>query len=149
MSEVTVRLATEADLDVVAVLFDDYRQFYGRPAEADTCRAFMAERLTGSDAVVLLAEASAVAVGFAQLYPLFSSVAARRIWLLNDLFVRPDARRAGVGRTLLDAARRHAVATGAARLELATAHTNAEAQRLYESAGYVRDTVFVRYRLEV
>ena len=149
MGEVTVRLATPADLDAVAILFDGYRQFYGQPPDAGIARAFMAERLAGTDAVVLVAEASGVAVGFVQLYPLFSSVAARLIWLLNDLFVSPEARRSGVARALLGAAARHAVETGAARLELATAHTNTAAQRLYESAGYVRDEGFARYRREV
>ena len=149
MTDLTVRPATPADLDAVAPLFDAYRRFYGRPADLAASRAFLAERLTNGESVVLVAEAGSVAVGFAQLYPLFSSVAARRVWLLNDLFVAPEARWGGVGRALLEAARRHAVATGALRLELATEHANAEARRLYESAGYVPDAAFVRYSLEV
>ena len=52
-------------------------------------------------------------VGFAQLYPSFSSVSLRPIRILNDLFVDPDHRRSGAGRALLDAARDHARQTGA------------------------------------
>jgi len=39
------------------------------------------------------------ATGFTQLYPLFSSVAARRKWLLNDLLVAPELRLKGYGET--------------------------------------------------
>jgi GNAT superfamily N-acetyltransferase len=33
-----------------------------------------------------------------------SSVSLKRLWILNDLFVRPDVRRGGVGRRLLSPA---------------------------------------------
>jgi ribosomal protein S18 acetylase RimI-like enzyme len=88
-------------------------------------------------------------VGFVQLYPLFSSTAARprRLWLLNDLYVAPEARSGGVGRALMDRARELAKATDAVGLELATARTNVRAQRLYESLGYRIDEHFLRYEL--
>ena len=55
-------------------------------------------------------------MGFVQLYPLFSSTARRprRLWLLNDLYVAPEARQGGVGRALMRRARRLAEETGAA-----------------------------------
>jgi len=31
-------------------------------------------------------------MGFAQLYPSFSSVSMKRLWILNDLFVSSEAR---------------------------------------------------------
>jgi GNAT superfamily N-acetyltransferase len=86
------------------------------------------------------------AIGFTQLYPAFSSVSARRIWILNDLFVTPGARGNGVARQLLDMAKNHAVATGAKRLALSTARDN-PAQKLYESVGYERDNLFYHYSL--
>lgn len=39
--------------------------------------------------------------------------AVRRLWILNDLFVRPGVRRGGVGRRLLERAREWAVETDA------------------------------------
>ena len=68
------------------------------------------------------------ALGFVQLYPSFSSVSMRKIWILNDLYVATNARRYGVGRLLMDRARDFARDTGALRLELTTARTNAAAQ---------------------
>ncbi len=144
-----VRQAGPGDVDAVAPLFDAYRQFYQQPSDPALARAFIAERLARSESVIFLAERDGRAVGFVQLYPLFSSTAARprRLWLLNDLFVSPSARGGGVAHALMDRARRLAEETGAAGLELATARTNTPAQRLYESLGWRQDEQFLRYEL--
>jgi hypothetical protein len=42
---ILVRRATVADLDVVAPLFDAYRQFYAQPADLGVARSFRVERL--------------------------------------------------------------------------------------------------------
>lgn len=147
---VEVRRATPEDVPAVAPLFDAYRVFYGREPDPELARGFLRERLERAESVVFLAldgEAGR-AVGFTQLYPLFSSVAARRKWLLNDLFVAPEARVRGVGGALLEAARWFAVETGAGGLELATAPDNVTAQRLYEATGWKRDA-FLHYALDV
>ncbi|HET9040175.1 MAG TPA: GNAT family N-acetyltransferase, partial [Gemmatimonadales bacterium] len=135
--------------DAVAPLFDAYRQFYRQPSDPGLARRFLAERLEREESVVFVAERDGRAVGFVQLYPLFTSTAdrPRRLWLLNDLFVAPEARGGGVGRALMDRARRLAEETGAAGLELATARTNTVAQRLYDSLGYRGDDQFLRYEL--
>lgn len=65
-----------------------------------------------------------------------------RIWILNDLFVAPAARRGGVGRAMLTEAAQFGRRMGSARLILSTARTNGPAQRLYESMGWQRDEVF-------
>jgi GNAT superfamily N-acetyltransferase len=144
-----VRQAGPADVDLVAPLFDAYRQFYRQPSDLALAREFLAERLDRQESVIFLAERDGCAVGFVQLYPLFSSTAARprRLWLLNDLFVAAAVRGGGVGRALLDRARRLAEDTGAVGLELATARTNVGAQRLYQSLGYRLDDQFLRYEL--
>lgn len=130
---------------MIVPLFDGYRQFYGQPSERDRVRGFLSERLTQGDSVLLIAEADGRAVGFTQLYPSFSSVSMARIFILNDLFVRPEARRSGVARLLLEAAAGRAREAGAIRLTLSTAHTNTAAQALYTSAGWERDAVFSVY----
>jgi GNAT superfamily N-acetyltransferase len=144
-----VRQAGPADVDLVAPLFDAYRQFYRQPSDLALAREFLAERLDRQESVIFLAERDGCAVGFVQLYPLFSSTAARprRLWLLNDLFVAAAVRGGGVGRALLDRARRLAEETGAVGLELATARTDVGAQRLYQSLGYRLDDQFLRYEL--
>ena len=143
------RRATLADLDALVPLFEGYRQFYGEAPDPATSRAVLADRLRAGDSVVFLAEEGGVAVGFTQLFPIFSSTRCRRLWLLNDLFVSPAARQHGTGRALLEAARAFAVASGAVGLELMTARSNTTAQRLYESLGWTLDEVFLHYELGV
>jgi ribosomal protein S18 acetylase RimI-like enzyme len=144
---VDIRRATPADLDLVAPLFDAYRQFYACSPDPDLARRFLGDRLERGESVVFVAVADGEGVGFVQLYPTFTSIGARRAWILNDLFVAPEARRQGVGRRLMDAARQMAEEMGAAWLELATAKDNDRAQALYRSCGYNKDEVYDRFKL--
>lgn len=145
--DTTIRRASAADLDALVPLFDAYRVFYAQPSDPVRARDFLAARFSNGESVVLVAERGASAVGFTQLYPIFSSVRTARTWLLNDLFVAATARRQGVGAALLKAAAEHAHALGAASLSLSTALDNAPAQALYESLGWQRDRQFCEYAL--
>jgi GNAT superfamily N-acetyltransferase len=147
-----IKRATVSDLDDAAPLFDAYRQFYGQRSDAPAARAFLDERLRRDESVIFLALAGddgGEALGFTQLYPSFSSVSLKRLWILNDLFVGPGVRRGGVGRRLLERAREWAIETEAKGLVLATAVTNSTAQALYESCGWRRDDEFQHYHLYV
>ena len=145
---VAVRYATIEDLEPLAELFDAYRQFYGQASDPPLAREFLAARFGYQQAVVLVAAApSGELLGFTQLFPSFSSVRACRIFVLNDLFVAPEARRQGVARELLVRAADVARALGAGSLSLATARSNHAAQKLYESLGWQRDEFFLHYDL--
>jgi ribosomal protein S18 acetylase RimI-like enzyme len=145
-----IRLATVADVDRVAPLFDSYRQFYGLPSDLPLCRHYLAERISRDESVVLLAAgADGATLGFVQMYLGFSSLAAARTCVLYDLFVDPVARQRGVGRRLMEAAADEARRRGAVSLVLSTAKTNRNAQRLYESLGWVRDEEFFEYSLRL
>jgi GNAT superfamily N-acetyltransferase len=148
-----IKRATVSDLDDAASLFDAYRQFYGQRSDIAAARAFLDERLQRDESVIFLAVADGgprdEAVGFTQLYPSFSSVSLKRLWVLNDLFVGPNVRREGVGRRLLERARDWAIETGAKGLVLATAVDNSNARALYESCGWQRDDDFQHYHLFV
>ncbi|WP_226501620.1 GNAT family N-acetyltransferase [Pseudomonas sp. MWU16-30322] len=142
--------ATAADLEAVAQLFDAYRGFYQQPSNLAQSRAFIAERMAGNESAIFLAQDENVeALGFVQLYPTFSSIDAHRTWLLSDLFTAPAARGRGVGRLLMNTARDFALQTGAKGLVLETATDNFTAQGLYESLGYVRDTGYYTYVLDL
>jgi putative acetyltransferase len=136
-------------VELIVPLFDAYRQFYGRPSDPEGARRFLAERLDRDESVILAVVEDGRAVGFTQLYPSFSSVSMKPIWVLNDLFVDEAARGRGVGAALLRAARRHAGRTGAVRLALSTSVTNATARSLYERDGWRRDTAFLHYEYEL
>lgn len=138
------------DLDALTPLFDAYRVFYRQASDLPLARRFLHERMSLRESVILLAHDGNTRqpLGFAQLYPGFSSVSVQRVWILNDLFVAPEARRSGVARALLQRARSHAVATGVSRLTLETAEDNHSAQQLYASKGWQRDEGF-HYQLSV
>src|SRR5215467_10081663 len=141
-SAIDIRQARVEDLELIVPLFDAYRQFYRQPSEPERAKEFLLERFEHNQSIIFLAFERAAALGFTQLYPSFSSGAMARIFILNDLFVIPEARRRGVGSALLLAARAHALRAGAVRLVLSTEVTNASAQTLYEKLGWKRDTVF-------
>lgn len=147
MNDPTLRHATLDDLDQLAPLFDAYRRFYEQPGDIARARAFLRERLERGESTILVAEEAGRLLGFCQLYPTWCSVAAVRVFILSDLFVDPDARRGGVGRALMRAARDFGHRAGAARLDLQTAHANSRAQALYESEGWTLDEVYRTYNL--
>lgn len=143
-----VRRAGREDLDRLTELFDAYRVFYEQPSEPERARAFMRERLEQDDSVVFVGEVGdGVLRGFTQLYPSLSSVSMARIFVLNDLYVAPEARRSGVARALMESSHAHARSAGAVRVTLSTAVDNTAAQPLYESMGYRRDVAFYHYDL--
>lgn len=142
-----VRSATLADLPQLAALFDGYRRFYGKLDDAQTSHHFIRQRLLAGDSHLLVYQQHGELLGFTQLLPLFSSVLAAKVWLLNDLFVAEQARRSGVGQALLHASAELARQHGVQRLDLVTAVDNHTAQALYQAQGWQRDTRFYRYQL--
>jgi ribosomal protein S18 acetylase RimI-like enzyme len=145
-----VRRATLDDLDVLAPLFDGYRQFYRQAPDLERARQFLRERLLKNESTLFLARgAGAVPLGFTQLFPSFSSVSMARSFVLNDLFVVPEARRAGVARALLGSAVAFCKELGAVRLSLSTEVTNTSAQALYVASGWSLQTEYQVYTLKL
>ena len=142
-----VRQGTIADLDDLVPLFDGYRTFYGQQPDEALARSFLLDRLRNLQSVIFIAHSDGQAIGFAQLFPSFSSGRVAPTFILNDLFVAPQARGKGAGRALLAAAAEYGKAVGAVRLTLSTAHDNGAAQSLYEGTGWSRETTFVSYNL--
>ena len=138
------------DIDLVAPLFDSYRQFYEQPPDPAAAREYVGQRVSRDESVVFLALVGfgprAVGVGFTQLYPSFTSVGMKKIWILNDLFVHPDHRRGGVARMLIEKAEVFARDDGAVRLKLQTEHSNTEARSLYEKMGREIEDKYVQYK---
>ena len=142
-----VERAGSAQLDAATALFQGYLRFYGKCHDEVRSRAFVAARLEQRDSVFLLAWDGGCAVGFTQLYPAFASLSLAPSWILNDLYVEPDARGRGVATALMGAARQLAVGNGAAEIFLQTARDNDQARALYERLGYALDEEFLVYTL--
>jgi ribosomal protein S18 acetylase RimI-like enzyme len=146
MTDIQIRIATLADLDGVAALFDAYRQFYKQESDLSLARDFIHERMQREQSVILVAvTGDQQAIGFCQLYPLYCSITAKPIYSLSDLFVVSSVRRSGAGKALLQAAAKYAAEHRRVKMELITAKDNTTAQAAYESLGWKRDDVFYMY----
>ncbi|WP_354535560.1 GNAT family N-acetyltransferase [Ralstonia sp. 1138] len=136
LSIMQVRAANLADLNQLSDLFNRYRGFYQQPDDLALARAFLSERLQCHDSIIFVADADSRLLGFAQLYPTFSSISAKRAWILNDLFVAANSRQRGVAGALLAEVINHARESGAAWVNLETASDNVVAQELYRKFGF-------------
>ena len=92
--------ATISDLDQLFILFAQYRVFYEQPFELEEAKQYLAERLNGEESIIFIAIENKEQAGFTQLYPSFSSVGLKKIWILNDLFVSTDHRQKGIAQAL-------------------------------------------------
>jgi ribosomal protein S18 acetylase RimI-like enzyme len=137
---VSIIKASLNDLDSLTELFDLYRVFYKQESDQGSARKFLAERLKKKDSEIFIAFDDNKAIGFVQLYPSFSSVSMKCTWVLNDLYVKEQARGKGFGEQLLKKAITLAEETGAKGVLLETGKENVTAQRLYQKIGFVRET---------
>ena len=146
---VTFRLAESSDLDQLADLFDQYRQFYECPPDPSAAKNWIAENFERVRSTIFAADDGYQLIGFTQLYPALCSVDLVDYFVLYDLFVAPSARRQGIARALMNAASEWAKAQGAARLDLETARDNYPGQALYRNLGYELDEVFLKFSLDL
>ena len=134
----------------VSRLFNLYRIFYKQKDDLDSAKQFIKQRLENGDSTIFVSiNDDASLNGFVQLYPSFCSVSMIPILILYDLFVDPDIRTKGIGRSLMNKAEQYAQENGFKRLELSTAKDNFIGQSLYESLGYEVDDEFLQYSLEI
>ena len=145
MSSIQVRQAVFSDLETLANLFNDYRVFQGKASDLPAAVAFLKARFNHGESVVFLASEGTAPLGFAQLYPIYSSTVLARVFILNDLFVHESTRRKGVGSLLLSAVESYAWHHGAARVTLNVAIENTSGQALYEAQGWSKDAQFFMY----
>jgi len=150
--EVTIRRGTIDDIEEIANLFDAYRVFFEQGSDLSLAQEFLGNRLSNSESVIFCAYTSDErCVGFAQLYPSFSSVSAKRIWILNDLFVSESARGMGIGTKLLSEIEGFGEETQAKGVLIETTVSNIGAQKLYESNGYqkVKERIFYEWKNKI
>ncbi|MGB0494913.1 MAG: GNAT family N-acetyltransferase [Kangiellaceae bacterium] len=153
--------AQSKDKTDVANLFNQYRIFYQMNSDSKSAMQFISERLDQSDSIIYLARFCKInihsefsnraneACGFIQIYPAFSSVAMRPIWILNDLFVNDQCRNKGIAKGLMEHARLEAQKRGIFSIKLATAVDNSTAKNLYESLNYKKIDKFDNYSLKI
>ena len=140
-----IQLLSEEKVIHIAPLFDAYRTFYKQESDIVEATHFLQERVRNKESIILAAKIKNGYVGFIQLYPTFSSVAMKRAFILNDLYVDERFRRQGVANELMKAAFQFAVDNGARFITLETGTNNIKAQALYEKMGMVTENDVKHY----
>lgn len=138
-TRVSIRPARRDDVPVILALIRALAEY---ERLADQCRADAASleaTLFGERpaAEVLIAEVDGAAAGFALFFHNYSTFLARPGLYLEDLFVQPEHRGLGVGRRLMAALARIAVARGCGRFEWSVLDWNAPAIGFYRRLGAI------------
>jgi len=142
--------ATVKHIDMASALFDLYRQFYEQISDIEQAKKFLEERMKKNESEIFLAtdDEEITGMGFVQMYPAFSSVGLKKIWILNDLFVHKNFRKQGVAEALIKKCSELAKETEAKGIVLETAISNSEAQKLYDKTGFEKDSEHYYYFLK-
>lgn len=129
--------AEMAHLDQIVDLFDAYRVWYRKESNKEMARDFLTERIKNKESIIYACEnEQGKLIGFTQLYPIFSSVRMKKMWLLNDLFVDPNFRGQGISKMLINQAKDLCKKTNACGVLLETESTNDIGNNLYPATGF-------------
>lgn len=145
-----VRAATEDDVELVCGMIHALAEYERLEHECRATPARLHEHLFGPRRIAeaLVGSVDGRASGFALHFTTFSTFECRPgIWL-EDLFVRPEARGAGLGKALLVELARIARERGAARLEWTVLTWNEPALAFYAAQGARRLDGWVQHRVE-
>jgi len=145
-----IRAARAADVPVLLSLFGELAAYELLEHELHATEQKLSVALFGSRpaAAALIAERDSGAVGYALFFPTFSSfLTTTGVWL-EDLFVRPAHRGAGVGRALLSAVAAHVREQGGERLEWAALDWNEPALGFYRRMGARTMGEWITHRLD-
>jgi GNAT superfamily N-acetyltransferase len=148
-STTVIRPAEPGDIGVLLAMFGELARYEQLSDQLRATEQALSSALFGERAVprALLAERSSEAAGYALFFPTFSTFLAREGVWLEDLFVRPSHRKAGVGTALLAAVAARAAAQGG-RLEWAALDWNELALGFYRRLGARTMGEWVTHRLD-
>lgn len=136
-STVVIRSAVETDVPLILELIRGLAEYEKLLPEVEATEAKVRETLFGARpaAECLLAFVGPVPAGFAVCFTNYSTFLAKPGIYLEDLFVKPEFRRRGVGKALLLHLAKLANARGCGRLEWTVLDWNEPAIRFYQSLG--------------
>jgi GNAT superfamily N-acetyltransferase len=146
MAEIKVRPLIEADFDTWKVLWRGYIEFYKASIPEEmyeiTWKRLMDPNYNEHGFGALL---DGKLEGITHYSFQNSTWAMTNYCYLEDLFVNPDVRGAGLGRALIDEVKNVAISAGSQRLYWNTDSTNSTARKLYDS--YTLESGKVQYRI--
>ena len=146
---IVITRATKEHYKDVGALFDLYRQFYKYKTNLKASTKYIKDRINQNESFIFICFYKKEPAGFVQLYETFDSLNINKKLILYDLYVDKKYRKNGIGRKLMDKAKKLAKFKKIQNIELSTAKNNKKAQSLYESLDYIRDKEYYNYFLEL
>jgi GNAT superfamily N-acetyltransferase len=145
-----IRPAERRDVPLLLQLVRELAQYERATERVTGTETMLADALFGERpaAEAVVAEVGGEPAGFALFFTTFSTWLCRPGIYLEDLFVRPEHRRGGIGRQLLAHLAHLAVARGCGRLEWAALTWNTPALDFYAALGAERLGEWAGHRLE-
>jgi GNAT superfamily N-acetyltransferase len=145
-----LRAATPADVPIILRCIRGLAEYEHLLHECGATEALLQESLFGERKgaeVTLAFAADGTPAGFALWFQSYSTFLARPGLYLEDLFVFPEFRGHGLGRTLLASLARTAMERGYGRVEWAVLDWNEDAIGFYRSLGAVPMDEWTTFRL--
>jgi len=132
-----VRTAEPSDVHTIVGLIRALAEYEHLTHQVEVTPEGLAQYLFAPNPVIeaLVAEQSGGVVGFALFFTNFSTFLGKPGLYLEDLFVVPEARRAGIGRALISQVARIAAQRGYGRFEWSVLDWNESAQTFYRQMG--------------
>ncbi len=149
MSELEIHPATEEDVPLLLRFVKELAEYENLSHEVSATEEVLKESLFGGRRVAeaLLAYLGDEPVGFALFFHNFSTFLGRPGIYLEDLYVRPEFRGSGIGRTLLAHLAKLAKERGCGRLEWWVLDWNEPSIGFYKSLGAVAMDDWTVYRV--
>ena len=149
MAELEIRPATERDVPLILSLIRELAEYESLSHEIVASEEMLRDSLFGERpaAEVLLGYVGEDPAGFALFFHSFSTFLGRPGIYLEDLYVRPEFRGAGIGRALLVHLARLARARDCGRLEWSVLDWNEPAIGFYKTIGASPVSGWTVYRL--
>jgi len=144
-----IRIARADDCATILGFIRDLAQYEKLSHEVVADEAQLRATLFGAQpaAEVLIAEQAGAAVGFALFFTSYSTFLAKPGLYLEDLFVRPAARGAGIGAALMVKLAKICIERDYGRFEWSVLDWNEPALKFYRSLGAVQLTEWTVQRL--
>jgi len=137
MTPFTINSATESDVPILLAMIRELAEFERLAHEVEVTADSLRAALFGERpvAAALLARMDDFPAGYAVYYHTFSTFVGRPGIFLDDIYVRPEFRKRGIGRAMLEAVAKIGMDIGGGRFEWIALRWNENAFSFYRSLG--------------
>jgi len=137
MTPFTISPVTESGVPALLAMIRELAEFERLTHELEVTADSLRAALFGKRpvAAALLARVDGFPAGYAVYFQTFSTFVGRPGVFLDDVYVRPQFRKRGIGRSLLEAVAKIGIKTGSGRFEWIALRWNGNAFRFYCSLG--------------